>query len=159
MLTNYEATELDLSLASNYRDLSKPVGALNPARKQYFEERYSTWEHDSIPPFHYGTHYSTGAFTLNWMLRVEPFTTMYLSMQNGKFDYPNRLFMSMQTAWKNCQRDTSDVKVSFSPLLRQVIRMLHFRMNNKSSIIYLSISGMEMLTYYGNVNFLCHLFC
>ncbi|XP_065556860.1 neurobeachin-like isoform X3 [Artemia franciscana] len=110
VLTNYEATELDLSLASNYRDLSKPVGALNPARKQYFEERYSTWEHDSIPPFHYGTHYSTGAFTLNWMLRVEPFTTMYLSMQNGKFDYPNRLFMSMQTAWKNCQRDTSDVK-------------------------------------------------
>ena len=70
VLTNYDSSELDLSLPSNYRDLSKPVGALNPSRKQYFEERYANWEHDSIPPFHYGTHYSTAAFTLNWLLRL-----------------------------------------------------------------------------------------
>nr|CAD7397409.1 unnamed protein product [Timema poppensis] len=117
VLTNYESNELDLSLPSNYRDLSKveaarhlPIGALNPSRRVYFEERYNSWEHDSIPPFHYGTHYSTAAFVLNWLIRVEPFTTMFLALQGGKFDHPNRLFSSVSLSWKNCQRDTSDVK-------------------------------------------------
>ena len=48
----------------------QPIGALNPSRKEYFEERYANWEHDSIPAFHYGTHYSTSAFTLNWLIRL-----------------------------------------------------------------------------------------
>lgn len=48
----------------------QPVGALNPTRKAFFEERYATWDNDQIPPFHYGTHYSTSAFTLNWLLRL-----------------------------------------------------------------------------------------
>ncbi|XP_031781588.1 neurobeachin isoform X6 [Nasonia vitripennis] len=110
VLTNYETKELDLSLPSNYRDLSKPIGALNPSRRAYFEERYQSWEHDSIAPFHYGTHYSTAAFVLNWLIRVEPMTTMFLALQGGKFDHPNRLFSSIALSWKNCQRDTSDVK-------------------------------------------------
>ncbi|XP_011299745.1 neurobeachin isoform X3 [Fopius arisanus] len=110
VLTNYETKELDLSLPSNYRDLSKPIGALNPSRRAYFEDRFQSWEHDSIPPFHYGTHYSTAAFVLNWLIRVEPMTTMFLALQGGKFDYPNRLFSSIALSWKNCQRDTSDVK-------------------------------------------------
>ncbi|XP_072945485.1 neurobeachin [Epargyreus clarus] len=110
VLTNYESEELDLSQPSNYRDLSKPIGALNPSRRAYFEERYNTWEHDSTPPFHYGTHYSTAAFVLNWMVRIEPMTTMFLALHGGKFDHPNRLFSSIALAWKNCQRDTSDVK-------------------------------------------------
>ncbi|KAL4719852.1 hypothetical protein ACJJTC_001598, partial [Scirpophaga incertulas] len=70
VLTNYESDELDLSQPSNYRDLSKPIGALNPSRRAYFEERYNTWEHESTPPFHYGTHYSTAAFVLNWLVRI-----------------------------------------------------------------------------------------
>ncbi|XP_050056820.1 neurobeachin isoform X3 [Aphis gossypii] len=110
VLTNYESTEMDLGLPSNYRDLSKPIGALNPSRKAYFEERYGSWENESIPPFHYGTHYSTAAFVLNWLIRIEPFTTMFLALQGGKFDHPNRLFSSIALSWKNCQRDTSDVK-------------------------------------------------
>ncbi|XP_050512606.1 neurobeachin isoform X2 [Diabrotica virgifera virgifera] len=110
VLTNYDSKDLDLSQPSNYRDLSKPIGALNPSRRAYFEDRYATWEHESIPPFHYGTHYSTAAFVFNWLIRVEPFTTMFLSLQGGKFDYPNRIFSSISLSWKNCQRDTSDVK-------------------------------------------------
>ncbi|CAL1540736.1 unnamed protein product, partial [Lymnaea stagnalis] len=110
VLVNYDTDQLDLSSANTYRDLSKPIGALNETRKAYFEERFSSWEHDQIPPFHYGTHYSTSAFTLNWLIRVEPFTTMFLNLQGGKFDHPNRIFSSISQAWKNCQRDTSDVK-------------------------------------------------
>ncbi|KAK7475305.1 hypothetical protein BaRGS_00033452 [Batillaria attramentaria] len=110
VLVNYDTEELDLSTATTYRDMSKPIGALNETRRTYFEERYASWEHEQIPPFHYGTHYSTAAFTLNWLIRVEPFTTLFLNLQGGKFDHPNRIFASIGQAWKNCQRDTSDVK-------------------------------------------------
>lgn len=48
----------------------QPMGALNPARLVQFEERYSSFEDDTMPPFHYGTHYSTMAFVLHWLVRV-----------------------------------------------------------------------------------------
>lgn len=37
-------------------------------------------------------------------------TTMFLALQGGKFDHPDRLFSSVALSWKNSQRDTSDVK-------------------------------------------------
>ncbi len=81
VLANYEVSELDLSQPSNYRDLSKPIGALNPSRKAFFDERYASWDDDSQPAFHFGTHYSTAAFVLNYLVRIEPFTTIFLSLQ------------------------------------------------------------------------------
>uniref|UniRef100_A0A1I8AI95 Putative neurobeachin homolog n=1 Tax=Steinernema glaseri TaxID=37863 RepID=A0A1I8AI95_9BILA len=110
VISNYTSDTLDLSQVSNFRDLSKPIGALSESRKKIFQDRFNNWEHDTIPPFHYGTHYSTQAFTLNWLLRVEPFTTMFLHMQSGRFDHSDRLFHNMAEVWENCQRDTQDVK-------------------------------------------------
>lgn len=43
----------------------------------------------------------------------EPFSTMFLNLQGGKFDHANRTFSSIAQSWKNCQRDTSDVKVVY----------------------------------------------
>jgi hypothetical protein len=110
ILINYDAPTIDLNSPSSYRDLSKPIGALNPSRRQFFMERYQNWDNTGIPPFHYGTHYSTAAFTLNWLIRTEPFTSIFLNLQDGRFDHADRTFHSMSTSWKNCQRDTSDVK-------------------------------------------------
>ncbi|UJR15136.1 hypothetical protein I4U23_002101 [Adineta vaga] len=110
IIADYESEKLDLNTASTYRDLSKPIGALNPTRKSFFVDRYNTWESDTIPPFHYGTHYSTAALTLNWLIRLEPFTSYYLNLHEDKFDAPNRTFYSIPDAWQNCQRDSSDVK-------------------------------------------------
>ncbi|KAM5192194.1 lipopolysaccharide-responsive and beige-like anchor protein [Mantella aurantiaca] len=110
VITNYESEELDLTLPSNFRDLSKPVGALNPKRAAFFAERYETWEDEQVPKFHYGTHYSTASFVLSWLLRMEPFTTFFLNFQGGKFDHADRAFSSVSRAWRNCQRDTSDIK-------------------------------------------------
>ncbi|TGZ55258.1 hypothetical protein CRM22_010440 [Opisthorchis felineus] len=110
ILSNYTSDQLDLNEPTNYRDLSKPIGALDPKRKAYFDERYATWDDDSQPPFHYGTHYSTAAFVLGYLLRIEPFTTLFLHLQSGKFDHPDRTFFSVGRSWDNCRRNTSDVK-------------------------------------------------
>ncbi|XP_053167813.1 neurobeachin isoform X4 [Hemicordylus capensis] len=110
VLTNYESEELDLTLPGNFRDLSKPIGALNPKRAVFYAERYETWEDDQTPPYHYNTHYSTSACTLSWLVRIEPFTTFFLNANDGKFDHPDRTFSSVARSWRTSQRDTSDVK-------------------------------------------------
>ncbi|PAV82534.1 hypothetical protein WR25_15898 isoform B [Diploscapter pachys] len=110
ILSNYTSDTLDLNVASSFRDLSKPIGALSESRRKFFQERYSSWEDESIPAFHYGTHYSTAAFTLNWLMRVEPFASMFIHLQSGKFDHPDRVFHSLADTWEHCQKDTHDVK-------------------------------------------------
>ncbi|XP_028818585.1 neurobeachin isoform X5 [Denticeps clupeoides] len=110
VLTNYESEELDLTLPGNFRDLSKPIGALNPKRAVFYAERYEAWEDEQMPPCHYNTHYSTAASTLFWLVRIEPFTTFFLNANNNKFDHPDRTFSAIARSWRNCQRDTSDVK-------------------------------------------------
>ncbi|XP_064029117.1 neurobeachin isoform X2 [Pogoniulus pusillus] len=110
VLTNYESEELDLTLPGNFRDLSKPIGALNPKRAVFYAERYETWEDDQTPPYHYNTHYSTSTSTLAWLVRIEPFTTFFLNANDSKFDHPDRTFSSVARSWRNSQRDTSDVK-------------------------------------------------
>lgn len=37
ILTTYDTEEIDLNAPKNYRDLSKPIGALNPSRKEFFQ--------------------------------------------------------------------------------------------------------------------------
>ncbi|KAM8834631.1 neurobeachin a isoform 1-T1 [Synchiropus picturatus] len=110
VLTNFDSEELDLTLPGNFRDLSKPIGALNPKRAAFYAERYETWDDDGTPPDHYTTLYSTAHSTLMWMLRIEPFTTFFLNANDGKFDHPDRTFSGISRSWRNCQRDTADVK-------------------------------------------------
>ncbi|KAM8905556.1 neurobeachin isoform 2-T2 [Spinachia spinachia] len=110
VLTNYDSEEMNLTLPGNFRDLSKPVGALNPKRAAFYAERYETWEDDQTPPCHYNSHYSTAASTLHWLVRIEPFTTFLLSANNNKFDHPDQTFSAIARSWRNCQRDTRDVK-------------------------------------------------
>uniref|UniRef100_A0A673J2C2 Neurobeachin b n=1 Tax=Sinocyclocheilus rhinocerous TaxID=307959 RepID=A0A673J2C2_9TELE len=109
VLTNYESEELDLTIPGNFRDLSKPIGALNPKRAVFYADRYESWDEET-PPCHYTTHYSTAASTLHWLVRIEPFTTFFLNANGNKFDHPNRTFSGIARSWRHCQRDTADVK-------------------------------------------------
>uniref|UniRef100_A0A8C2FNB3 Neurobeachin a n=1 Tax=Cyprinus carpio TaxID=7962 RepID=A0A8C2FNB3_CYPCA len=110
VLTNYESEDLDLTLPGNFRDLSKPIGALNPKRAVFYAERYETWEDDGTPPHHYTSLYSTAASTLFWLVRIEPFTMFFLNCNDNKFDHPDRTFSGIARSWRSCQRDTSDVR-------------------------------------------------
>ncbi|GFH08813.1 BEACH domain-containing protein, partial [Haematococcus lacustris] len=99
VLANYVTSHLDLNDPANFRDLSKPVGALNPARLKDFKKRFRDMPHDSfqegdVPPFLYGTHYSTPGYVMYWLLRAAP--AHMLRLQNGRFDAADRLFLSVQ---------------------------------------------------------------
>ncbi|KAJ4848486.1 BEACH domain-containing protein C2 [Turnera subulata] len=110
ILSDYSSQTLDLSDPSSYRDLSKPVGALNPDRLKKFQERYSSFNDPVIPKFHYGSHYSSAGTVLYYLVRVEPFTTLSIKLQGGKFDHADRMFSDIAATWNGVLEDMSDVK-------------------------------------------------
>ncbi|WAR10787.1 NBEL1-like protein, partial [Mya arenaria] len=71
--------------SSVYRDLSKPIGVLNPRNEEDIREKYEHFEDPSgiIEKFHYGTHYSNAATVMHYMIRMEPFTTLHIALQSG----------------------------------------------------------------------------
>lgn len=104
VLSNYASDEIpDLTDRSNYRDLTKPIGALNPERLKDFLERFRTFSDPSIPPFLYGSHYSTSAgVVLHYLVRLHPFAGLHRQLQGGHFDVADRLFSSIPRTWSMC---------------------------------------------------------
>ncbi|KAF1789834.1 protein of unknown function DUF4704 [Phytophthora cactorum] len=110
IISDYESATLDLSRRGAFRDLSKPMGALEPSRLKFYVDRYNAFEDPDIPKFMYGTHYSNIGAVLYYLIRLEPFTSYALSIQGGKFDHADRLFHSVAETWNNCLTDYTDLK-------------------------------------------------
>lgn len=109
VLRDYESEELDLDDCAAFRDLSRPVGALSPARLEAAWARYREMRgHLDEPPFLYGSHYSCPAYVLYWLVRAAP--GHMLRLQNGRFDAPDRLFRSVAGAWRGVLEHPADVK-------------------------------------------------
>jgi WD40 repeat protein len=111
VLKDYQSTQLDLNNEEIYRDLSKPIGALNEQRLREILERYKSFGDDyDMPGFMYGSHYSSAGVILHFLVRQEPFTSMAITLQAGRFDCPDRLFFNIKETWKCCNTSLSDVK-------------------------------------------------
>lgn len=54
-----------------------------------------------VPPFFYGTHYSSPGVVFNFLVRISPFTEYLKNLQGGRFDLPDRLFSSLISSWKS----------------------------------------------------------
>lgn len=84
-----------------FRDFSKPIGALTSERLKLAIMKYESCEEEKtgFPPFHYGSHYSSGVPVLYYLLRVLPFSEYCVKLQGGKFDLSDRLFGNWHEAW------------------------------------------------------------
>jgi factor associated with neutral sphingomyelinase activation len=109
IIADYDSPSLDLANPSTFRDLSKPVGALNPDRLRNFQKRMNDMGRMSPElTFLYGTHYSTPGYVLYYLVRLFP--EYMLCLQNGRFDEPDRLFNSVVETWRSCLSNPADVK-------------------------------------------------
>jgi tartrate-resistant acid phosphatase type 5 len=106
---DYESEKLDFGDDKIYRDLSKPIGALNKERLEKFKQRYELMKgNDDPPPFLYGTHYSTPGYVLFYLVRKFP--DLMLKLQNGSFDKPERLFSSIADTFDSVLNNPADIK-------------------------------------------------
>uniref|UniRef100_A0A7N6BAY6 Neutral sphingomyelinase (N-SMase) activation associated factor n=1 Tax=Anabas testudineus TaxID=64144 RepID=A0A7N6BAY6_ANATE len=105
VIADYSSTQLDMTNAAIFRDLSKPVGALNKERLDRLLARYKGMPE---PRFLYGSHYSSPGYVLFYLVRVAP--EHMLCLQNGRYDNADRMFNSIRETWKNCLEGATDFK-------------------------------------------------
>uniref|UniRef100_A0A8D3D725 Neutral sphingomyelinase (N-SMase) activation associated factor n=1 Tax=Scophthalmus maximus TaxID=52904 RepID=A0A8D3D725_SCOMX len=105
VLADYTSAQLDMTNAATFRDLSKPVGALNKERLDRLLARYRGMPE---PRFMYGSHYSSPGYVLFYLVRVAP--EHMLCLQNGRYDHADRMFNSIGETWKNCLEGATDFK-------------------------------------------------
>lgn len=106
ILVDYTSSTIDLNDQRVYRDLSKPIGALNPDRILEIDTRYDMIDDPTMEKFHYGSHYSSPGIVLYYLVRMEPYTTYLRILQGGKFDHADRMFDSIPQTWNNTQHST-----------------------------------------------------
>ena len=120
------------------RDLSLPMGAQNAQRLNLYIDRFESClesnDHSKelynelmedpeqtdkanevlesiIPPYYYGSHYSTPlGCVLYYLLREEPYTSLNVRLQDGHFDVPDRLFHSVFVTGRSCYENLPEVK-------------------------------------------------
>ncbi|XP_055603286.1 protein FAN-like [Uranotaenia lowii] len=105
IICDYNSDSLDLSDPNVYRDLRKPIGALNEERLQRLKERC---EEMGDPKFLYGSHYSAPGLVLFYLVRKYP--KLMLCLQNGRFDHPDRMFNKVEDVYNNCLNNMADFK-------------------------------------------------
>ncbi|XP_026578840.1 neurobeachin-like protein 2 [Pseudonaja textilis] len=112
ILQDYVSETLDLSNPAVFRDLSKPIGVANEKHAKDVREKYESFEDPmgKTDKFHYGTHYSNAAGVMHYLIRVEPFTTLHIQLQSGRFDCADRQFHSVPATWQARLENPVDVK-------------------------------------------------
>ena len=65
---------------------------------------------DPVPPYQYGTHYSSPGMVFNFLIRLQPYTEASRTLQGGKFDLSDRLFSSIRICWQSVTTEISDVR-------------------------------------------------
>ncbi|XP_022079256.1 neurobeachin-like protein 1 [Acanthaster planci] len=112
ILCDYTCETLDLQDPKVYRDLTKPIGVVNPKNIEEVQSKFENFEDPTgtIDKFHYGTHYSNAAGVMHYLVRVEPFTSLHIQLQSGKFDCADRQFHSIPSLWDTLMENPNDVK-------------------------------------------------
>ena len=70
IIKDYDSEALDLADTNTYRDLSKPIGALNEKRLADFTARYH--ELPDEERYLFGTHYSCPGYVVGFLVRQHP---------------------------------------------------------------------------------------
>jgi hypothetical protein len=133
IVANYESPVLDLRSPSSYRNLSKPIAIQHAEKEEKFIDNYNALEelhrvavskqaadgeqrtisklgHQS-EPYHYASLYSNSGVVLHYLVRLLPYTRMFLNYQGHNFDCADRTFHDVRTSyWLSSFESSSDFK-------------------------------------------------
>ncbi|XP_076766095.1 lysosomal-trafficking regulator mauve isoform X3 [Xylocopa sonorina] len=121
VLANYTSEKIDLNDPKIYRNFKRPMAVQDKKNEQHYINNYNYLKQAlseglnlialNQEPFHYGSHYSNSGTVLHFLVRLPPFTSMFLCYQDDNFDIPDRTFHALATTWRLTSCDsTTDVK-------------------------------------------------
>ncbi|XP_067210662.1 lysosomal-trafficking regulator isoform X3 [Linepithema humile] len=121
VLADYISEKIDLNNPKIYRNFKRPMAVQDKKNEQHYINNYNYLKQTLTEglnlialnqrPFHYGSHYSNSGTVLHFLVRLPPFTSMFLCYQDNNFDLPDRTFHALATTWRLTSCDsTTDVK-------------------------------------------------
>ncbi|CAK9830368.1 Lysosomal-trafficking regulator [Anthophora retusa] len=121
VLADYTSEKIDLNNPKIYRNFERPMAVQDKKNEQHYINNYNYLKQAlseglnlialNQEPFHYGSHYSNSGTVLHFLVRLPPFTSMFLCYQDDNFDIPDRTFHALATTWRLTSCDsTTDVK-------------------------------------------------
>ncbi|KAF7992714.1 hypothetical protein HCN44_005058 [Aphidius gifuensis] len=121
VLADYTSKKINLNNSNIYRNFKKPMAIQDEKNEQHYINNYNYLKQTlaeglnlislNQEPFHYGSHYSNSGTVLHFLVRLPPFTSMFLCYQDDNFDIPDRTFHALATTWRLTSCDsTTDVK-------------------------------------------------
>ena len=125
IISKFDAETLDLNDPAFFRDLSKPVGAIGEERLETLLQRLSDLAQFGLSAFLYSSYLITPLSLYIYLMRVEPFTSLHIEMQGGRFDSPARLFLSVAKSYKSVTSQVND----YRELIPEFFFMPEFLMN------------------------------
>lgn len=127
VLKDFESDVLDLEDEESFRDLRLPVGAQCEEHRSALQAKYeeTRLQAEAVesgnedaglgsethrilhgPAWHFGSHYLSRGTVLWYLVRMEPFTTLHVKLQDGRFDHADRQFSSLYDAWHSIAQPT-----------------------------------------------------
>lgn len=125
VIKDYTSDKIDINDPKFYRDLTKPIGALGEERLQDLKSRLKDLIQFGVPAFLYSSYYITPLSLYLYLMRMEPFTTLHIEIQSGRFDNAARLFLSVSGAYKSVNTQMND----YRELVPEFYCMPEFLMN------------------------------
>ncbi len=121
VLSDYSSDKLDLTDVRSFRDLRKPISVQFPEKEERYKANFKALTDElqrsheqacpGVGPFHYGSHYSNTGIVLHFLVRLPPYTGLFLRYQDGSFDIPDRTFHDLEATWNLAAgNSTTDVK-------------------------------------------------
>ncbi|OHS97847.1 hypothetical protein TRFO_35883 [Tritrichomonas foetus] len=110
VISDFTSEKLDLNDENIFRDLSKPVGCLGVERMKEIKKRVRDMEQFGQVSFLYSSYSTSPLCVYLWLMRMEPFTTLHIQMQSGKFDHAARLFASVPDSYRMVTSHMNDFR-------------------------------------------------
>ena len=148
VLADYKSDILNLRLSNSFRILSRPIAVQKKEREKYYINQYNYLKKENndqsirdssslnsdqflvtSAPYHYGAHYSNSGIVLYYLVRLPPYTQMFLKYQDNNFDIPDRSFHSIYTTWRLATEDSTN---GFKELIPEFFYMPEFLINSES---------------------------
>ena len=110
IIADYGSTTFNPENPLSWRDLSKPIGAIGKERLRDILKRMPDLALLGERPYMYGSGYSCALTVCLFLIRTEPFTTLHIDLQSGRFDHASRIFSSIGNTWTMVSNHLSDYR-------------------------------------------------
>lgn len=145
VLADYQSDVINLKDSNSFRIFSRPIAVQKKEREKHYVDQYNYIKSENernrndqdansfqfvvtSAPYHYGSHYSNSGIVLHYLVRLPPYTQMFLQYQDKNFDIPDRTFHSIYTTWRLATEDSTN---GFKELIPEFFYLPEFLMNSE----------------------------